>query len=130
MSKENYDGGDVRDLFEHDDAPGMPDERLPPGWSRFDPDAGEAGGEEAYLFANGHQVLIGEAGDDGYFVLAYPEHGMTDLCGFVRPLADYYDSGMAPLAGDLNRARDFAHGYMAAVVHYEHSTLNDDLLGE
>lgn len=121
-----YDGHDLRDDCGHPDADGMSDERLPPGWTRFDPDEGEAGGHEAYLFANGHQVLIGKGSDSGWFVLAYPEHGMADLCGFVRPLCDAHD-GITTEAGDLTRARDFAHGYMTAVAFYENESVGIDL---
>lgn len=122
-----YDGADLREKYDHDDAPGMPDERLPSGWSRFDTEVGEARGDEAYMFANGHQVLIGEASDGGYFVLAYPEQGMTDLMGLVRPLADGEGAAEAPLAGDLTRARDFAHGYMLGVSMYEAESLSFEL---
>jgi hypothetical protein len=125
-----YDGTDLRDGIDNEEALGMPDERLPPGWTRFDPAEGEAHGEEAYMFANGHQVLLGETSDDNWFVLAYPEHGMTDLMGYVRPLAEDSPEAAAPPAGDRTRARDFAHGYMAAVVSYEADTLDYPLHGQ
>jgi hypothetical protein len=122
-----YDGPDLRDGIDNEEAQGMPDERLPPGWTRFDPDQRDAGGEEAYLFANGHQVLLGRTGDGTWFVLAYPEHGTIDLMGFVRPLAGDTPTAMAPPAGDRTRARDFAHGYMTAVAFYEDDAPGDEL---
>lgn len=116
-----YDGRDVRDDFDHDDAPGIPDDDLPVGWARFDPADGEGDGDEAYLFANGHQVLITEGVDSNFYVLAYPGHGMTDLCGFVRPLRDISAPGQGglPRADSLGDARQFALGYMTAVRYYE-----------
>jgi len=125
-----YDGHDLRidTDYADEEAPGMSDDRIPAGWSRFDPEKGEANGDEAYIFANGHQVLIGERSDGGYYVLAYPEHGMTDLMGFVRPLADDDQYAHAPPAGDITRARDLAHGYMIGVRLYEADTVNDTVL--
>lgn len=118
---------DVRESFDHSDAPGMDDSELPHGWSRFDTAAGEASGVEAYVFANGHQVLITESSGE-YFVLAYPEHSMADLCGFVRPLLTDQapEHGDLPTADTLRDAREFARGYMNAVRYYEAGTTTFD----
>ena len=125
---DGYDGADLREQYDHPDAPGMPDDALPPGWAKYDPAAGEACGEEAYIFANGHQVLIGETADGGCFVLAYPEMGMADLMGFVRDLSADSETALYPPAGDLTRARDLARGYMAAVLMYETQHVDKDLI--
>lgn len=115
--------GDLR-RYGDPDAPGLEDAELPERWTRFNPEDGEARGAEAYIHANGHQVLICEAapeGEDGFSVLAYPEQGMADLCGFVRPLRspEAPENADLPRADTLEEARAFAAGYMAAVNAYE-----------
>lgn len=127
-----YDGHDLREDFDHDTraTAGLEPEVLPSGWAPFDPDAGEASGREAYIMANGHQVLISGSDDRGWFVLAYPEQGMADLCGFVRPIAsdEYPEHADLPAAPTLGDARGVALGYMAAVRYYENDSTDVDLL--
>jgi len=125
---DGYDGADLRERYDHSNAPGMAGGVLPPGWAKYDPAAGEADGEEAYMFANGHQVLIGKTGDGRYFVLAYPEMGITDLMGFVRDLLANTTSAMYQPAHSLPAARYFARGYMAAVLIYENQHVDKDLI--
>lgn len=109
----------LHEAYNHENTPGLDADELPPGWVPFDPDDGEAICEEAYLYANGHQVVITE----NNFVLAYPEQHMTDLCGIIRPLATD-EQGMNPAARDpfdtREAARKFTLGYMQAVLKYEY----------
>lgn len=118
-----YEGNDLREVeqFDPEGLPGMSESETPGGWQRFDcEEYGEAKGEEAYLFVNGHQVLISNNNDEGrWYVLAYPEQGFCDLMGFVRPLASDGDGAVAKTMDSKKSARALALGYMMAVSNYE-----------